>query len=623
MYLFPKAVLTIAALVLCLPAYICCPSACRCDERRKIVYCNERNLKSVPYEIPLDTKTLLLQGNKIESGRTLESKLGRLQHLERLDMHNNKLTTFPNNLPRTLVHLSLRLNRIKSIDENAISHLKNLQYLNLDSNNLTDDVFVSGLFKKAVSLQDLTLSRNFLNIFPQELPHNLKIFRISHNNVSEVYINHKVNLSRLVVLYLSHNNIGSSKLDLYLLQNLKTLDLNHNHLVNIPSRLPANLTELRLSSNAIQFIFAHSNGDHGDFQNQKRLKKLDLSSNLLQSIEEQSFDSLPISSTVELHDNPWKCDCDLLYLKRWLTFTTSVLQPEESLVRCSYPSSFRGVTLQAIDVEALTCPLMNSLFTIDEIQGSSVMMHWDRKVDDPPFTTCSLLYGEILCQNCSLHKDMSESSRSKVTDLISEYTVAPILPSITKQLFDLKPSTKYIVCVSRSHLNVDQLTLNQCQIFQTDVDILNLPTTGSHLVMPQWLEIVTGVAIFLLIAAFFAVFLWFWKRKRHRGPAKLSFLGKSLSHGSSSNAKAGLPLVEANREFVTLVMRQDFNREKHDCFIDAQNQSIPTNHLDVITLQKKHEVVLSKHLNFYEKPTTPSIQRSNRLHKSHDPGLDV
>ena len=94
---------------------------------------------------------------------------------------------------------------------------------------------------------------------------------------------------------------------------------------------------------------------YGDLQRFERLSKLDLSSNLLHSVEKGAFTNLPSRLSMELHDNPWNCDCNLQYLKRWLTDTKFVVTSSEANIQCSTPSVFSGVTINSIDLEALRC----------------------------------------------------------------------------------------------------------------------------------------------------------------------------------------------------------------------------------------------------------------------------
>ena len=66
-----------------------CPVACRCDGLRKRVYCNSRALKSIPDDIPIDTKVLYLQDNQLASNAELDITLSTLVNLERVMLYSN------------------------------------------------------------------------------------------------------------------------------------------------------------------------------------------------------------------------------------------------------------------------------------------------------------------------------------------------------------------------------------------------------------------------------------------------------------------------------------------------------------------------------------------------------
>lgn len=123
------------------------------------------------------------------------------------------------------------------------------------------------------------------------------------------------------------------------LTNLIELDLSHNLLTSVPSGTFQDIPSLRdllLSSNPIQKIDSHA------FKHVPGLVKMDLSNCELQTIAPKAFEgvelleSLKINGNrlselrpqtvetlnrlhgVELHDNPWHCDCRLRAVKEWL-----------------------------------------------------------------------------------------------------------------------------------------------------------------------------------------------------------------------------------------------------------------------------------------------------------------
>ncbi|XP_076005445.1 platelet glycoprotein Ib beta chain [Genypterus blacodes] len=69
--------------------------------------------------------------------------------------------------------------------------------------------------------------------------------------------------------------------------------------------------------------------------------ELQLHSNLLTSLPNGLLDTLTSLSSVSLHNNPWVCDCGVLYLRAWL-LRQPAGHPSHLGVNCSSPPSLRG-----------------------------------------------------------------------------------------------------------------------------------------------------------------------------------------------------------------------------------------------------------------------------------------
>ncbi|KAK9754358.1 Leucine rich repeat [Popillia japonica] len=185
--------------------------------------------------------------------------------------------------------------------------------------------------------QVLDLSGNNLQILPRETFYktglNLQILP------RETF--YKTGLVNLQRVFLRNCRIGQIDDQAFKgLTNLIELDLSQNLLTSVPSgtfRDIPSLRDLILSSNPIQKIDSHA------FKMVPALIKLDLSNCELQTVAPRAFEGIEALGLlklnrnrltelrpktveilsrlngVELHDNPWHCDCRLRAVKEWIT----------------------------------------------------------------------------------------------------------------------------------------------------------------------------------------------------------------------------------------------------------------------------------------------------------------
>ena len=244
------------------------------------------------------------------------SFIENFQFLKFLDLGENfiknlsDLESFPN--LKYLYGLRLTENQIETLDKNHLMHLKNLQIVNLSKNRIRHidrDTFIQNDFLQAIRLDGnsiknidytfenltqlvfLNISENSLEIFDYEnFPKNLQFLDISKNQINVIK---------------NPNEIS---------QNLKTLNLNYNHLTEISAFvLPRNLEDLYLQRNLIEKISPYT------FLKKPYLKTVDLKFNKIAHLSENS---LRISSTksdeklpeFHLAGNPLVCDCHLKWM---------------------------------------------------------------------------------------------------------------------------------------------------------------------------------------------------------------------------------------------------------------------------------------------------------------------
>lgn len=242
--------------------------------------------------------------------------VANFQILKFLDLGENfiknlaDLEGFPN--LKYLYGLRLTENQIEGLEKNHFVHLKNLQIVNLSKNRIRtihSETFASNDFLQAIRL-DGNAIKNIDYVF--ENLTQLVFLNISENSLEVFdYENFPKNLQFLDI---SKNQINVIKNPNEISQNLKTLNLNYNHLTEISAFvLPRNLEDLFLQRNLIEKISPYT------FLKKPFLKTVDLKHNKIAHLSENS---LRISSTksdeklpeFHLAGNPLVCDCHLKWM---------------------------------------------------------------------------------------------------------------------------------------------------------------------------------------------------------------------------------------------------------------------------------------------------------------------
>lgn len=197
------------------------------------------------------------------------------------------------------------------------------------------------------SLQELSLGHNRLNRFPRGLPSSLESLQLQENRITLITTGDLKNLGNLTRLDLEDNRIRAIQPGALLsLARLRMLSLKGNQLSSLPSHLPGSLTHLDVSANCISTL------DLPSLAVLVNLQVLKINSNCLRSLPERAFDSLPRLRSVELANNLWVCECDIMYLYRWLLMDR--LRMATDLV-CAAPLHLAHKLLLSLSVMAI-CP---------------------------------------------------------------------------------------------------------------------------------------------------------------------------------------------------------------------------------------------------------------------------
>ncbi|XP_078452245.1 leucine-rich repeat transmembrane protein FLRT3-like [Lampetra planeri] len=335
----------VVALLFIAPADTC-PSICRCDAGNELVYCNDKNLTSVPSGIPENTHVLYLQDNLITAaGIPLAVK--NLTNLKLLYLYGNRLESFPINLPTGLLELHLQMNKLRRISREVLSQIRLLEKLHLDDNDLATSEIEQGAFRELSSIKGLYFSSNQLLSVPYDLPKSLEELQLESNRITTILedtFEGMVNLKHLNLDWNALTSEGIHDSSFADLTELEELSLANNLLTSPPRILPGtNLQKLHLQHNNITTIPSNS------FLSLHNLVYLDLSENHIKSLPVEAFSGLNNLKQLTLQNNPWLCDRKLLLLKDFLE--TSTVHVNGFI--CNEPHYLKGETYKAIRPEML------------------------------------------------------------------------------------------------------------------------------------------------------------------------------------------------------------------------------------------------------------------------------
>ncbi|XP_028285195.1 adhesion G protein-coupled receptor A3 [Parambassis ranga] len=155
--------------------------------------------------------------------------------------------------------------------------------------------------------------------------------------------------NRTVTLILNNNKIQELRNGSFFgLTALEKLDLRNNMISHIEPGsflgLPA-LKRLDLSNNSIGCL------NIDIFKGLASLMRLNLSGNIFSSLAQGTFDSLVSLKALEFQTPYLLCDCNLLWLLRWVKYRNIAVKN----TKCSYPQSLQGQLITSIKPELLTC----------------------------------------------------------------------------------------------------------------------------------------------------------------------------------------------------------------------------------------------------------------------------
>uniref|UniRef100_A0A914CNL9 Protein slit n=1 Tax=Acrobeloides nanus TaxID=290746 RepID=A0A914CNL9_9BILA len=306
----------------------------------------------IPEGIPPDTVRLDLQENKIyEIKKDDFAKLGQLKilqlmdneihlieehafdnltNLERLRLNRNRLRNLPDHLfihNEKLHRLDLSENYLSIITDDQLQGPKNMRNLQLDRNQLT--CLDSGAISKWTDLEILTLNGNSLTTLGElENASNLRVLRLVDNPwqcdcrlkwmkhmkyalVGNVKCHRPALLQGRSLENVNEQYMKCSGIEKRAATSCRearvcpsvctctetTVDCRDRGLKHIPANLPISTTELRLEQNQITFIPSNA------IQSLEKLRRLDMSKNMIKEIHPDAFNGLTSLNTLVLYGN--------------------------------------------------------------------------------------------------------------------------------------------------------------------------------------------------------------------------------------------------------------------------------------------------------------------------------
>ncbi|XP_062566619.1 leucine-rich repeat neuronal protein 1-like [Saccostrea cucullata] len=435
-----------------------CPTVCDCDYTYHVtVNCSNRGLSIIPPNLPHNVSVLLLQGNDLTDLRGLPlfpglqvldvsdnditdtiSDFTSLPNLQRLNLHSNKLTNFPDFRNLVLTWLDISGNSIQDLNASHF-HLSKLTYFNVSNNpfqNVSTQVFenltdleildlsnTSAPWDSPLSLESLSklrkiyLKKNvFKNCYDLRLSVNssqLDIIDLSENNIASLENCTFHILPNLKELYLDGNNISDlSEKSFQSLPMLHVLSLDKNNIATIQDPVFHSLPHLHtLSLSNMPHLYHLSRRAFSglqDLQNlemknnprlsyiseelfsgMKSLVNLDLSHNNISTLAEPAFPPKSNILTVDISGNSLVCDCHIEWISKILQANdSSITFTNSSDLTCTLNGS--SVSKPLIQQDSLYCPetsLQHVNSRVDSLIGSSARLVCPHQGDPPPRIT--------------------------------------------------------------------------------------------------------------------------------------------------------------------------------------------------------------------------------------------
>ncbi|XP_076030523.1 uncharacterized protein LOC143018871 [Oratosquilla oratoria] len=478
-----------------------------------------------------------------------------------------------------------------------------------------DASFIDIPKKLESTTQVLDLTGNNLKILPKDAFQdaallNLQKVWLKFCKLTELKEGSFRGLSNLVELDLSDNQLETVPMRaLKDVSGLRELRMARNHLTSLPSSaftLTPDLIKLNLGENRIASIMEDA------FKALSRLEVLHLGSNLLKIITMETMRPLVALHGLNLHGNPWVCDCHLRPLRRWMT-RRNVAEAVPS--KCNRPKRLRDRKWQSLTLDEFVCvPSVTAVAPrVLAAHGDNVSLACKLETDLDALVTW--LVGDRQLDNTTA----TETRRYRVLELmapdhnarLSNLTIAGAAPH--------DQGTYRCVAENKAGRSETNLTL------QVSKEIIEVPRVALNKVFMAGAVLGGGVFFVVIIVLLCAVIFRRRNLRQRQRRAKEEFQSTLTSNASLSGAHSSsrihlnsIGTLHDEDEDQSIAMTET---KKHPKLSDYH--IVPTSEVDsspilaeasgkswVVRDTSMDEFVISKDL---EKPAVYSDKDSNRL----------
>ncbi|CAL7943810.1 unnamed protein product [Xylocopa violacea] len=250
----------------------------------------------------------------------------------------------------SLTSARLSRNSIRILPDRIFAKNRELGFLYLNANDI--EVLSANTFEGLVKLQVLDLSYNSLTTINSLGFHEnvqLKLLNLSHNMLDDL-----PNLTTTVSMLDASFNVISNLNENFLanMPNIRSIILSDNRLLSIPTAMKSTtLKNFDLRRNRITDV------RNDTFLRMPQLLRIDLSGNrLTDAIDPLIFRNNPNLNVIKLGDNPWRCDCNELYIMHAYLTEPPAKTSQHSLI-CQTPANVSGYTWETACFDVWNQPL--------------------------------------------------------------------------------------------------------------------------------------------------------------------------------------------------------------------------------------------------------------------------